>query len=37
MNLIELSASAAIAAIDAGQTNSQELVQAYIHQINAYE
>ena len=37
MNLLELSASAATAAIDAGQTNSQELVQAYINQINAYE
>jgi Asp-tRNA(Asn)/Glu-tRNA(Gln) amidotransferase A subunit family amidase len=37
MNLLELSASAAVAAIDAGQTNSQELVQAYINQVNAYE
>jgi Asp-tRNA(Asn)/Glu-tRNA(Gln) amidotransferase A subunit family amidase len=37
MNLLELSASAAVVAIDAGQTNSQELVQAYIKQINAYE
>ena len=37
MNLLELSASAAVAAIDAGQTNSQELVQAYINQINSYE
>lgn len=37
MNLLELSASAAVVAIDAGQTNSQELVQAYINQINSYE
>lgn len=37
MKLLELSASAAVAAIDAGQTNSEELVQAYIDQINAYE
>ena len=37
MKLLELSASAAVAAIDAGQTTSEELVKAYIDQINAYE
>jgi Asp-tRNA(Asn)/Glu-tRNA(Gln) amidotransferase A subunit family amidase len=37
MKLLELSASAAVAAIDAGQTSSVELVQAYIDQINAHE
>jgi Asp-tRNA(Asn)/Glu-tRNA(Gln) amidotransferase A subunit family amidase len=37
MKLLELSASAAVAAIDAGQTTSEELVKAYIGQINAYE
>lgn len=37
MKLLELSASAAVAAIDAGQTSSVELVQAYIDQIDAHE
>jgi Asp-tRNA(Asn)/Glu-tRNA(Gln) amidotransferase A subunit family amidase len=37
MKLLELSASAAVAAIDAGQTTSEELVKAYIDQIIAYD
>lgn len=37
MNLIEMTAATAAAAIQAGQTTSQELVQAYIDQIDAYD
>lgn len=37
MNLIEMSATESVAAIQAGQVTSQELVQAYINQLNAYE
>ena len=35
MNLIEMSAVAAAAAIQAGETTSQELVKAYIDQVDA--
>ncbi len=37
MTLLELSVSEAVAAIDAGQITSEELVKAYIKQINTYE
>lgn len=36
-NVLEMSATQAVAAIESGFINSQELVQAYIEQINAYE
>ena len=36
-NVLEMSATQAAAAIESGLINSQELVQAYIEQINAYE
>lgn len=37
MNILEMNATQAAAAIEAGKINSQELVQAYVDQINAYE
>ncbi len=37
MNLVEMSAAAASAAIDAGEITSQELVKAYIEQIKTHD